>query len=59
MYKRQHIVAACVHGLFISNADAQIFAAGAERIISTDTVPTPYSSVKVSKMISDYLRSSE
>ncbi len=50
------VIAACVHGLFISRADAQIFAAGAERIITTDTIPTPYSSVKVSKLISDYLR---
>lgn len=51
------VTAACVHGLFISSADAQIFAAGADRIVSTDTVPTPYSSVKTTKLIASYLRS--
>jgi ribose-phosphate pyrophosphokinase len=50
------VIAACVHGLFISRADAQIFAAGAEKIVTTDTIPTPYSVVRVSKLISEYLR---
>jgi ribose-phosphate pyrophosphokinase len=50
------VIAACVHGLFVSRADAQIFAAGAERIVTTDTIPTPYSVVRVSKLISEYLR---
>ncbi|MEM2932537.1 MAG: ribose-phosphate diphosphokinase [Nitrososphaerota archaeon] len=53
------VIAACVHGLFISNADNQIISAGAERIITTDTIPTPHSYVKVSKLISEYLKNSK
>lgn len=51
-----HIVAACVHGLFVSGADIQIFKAGADKIICTDTISTPYSFVKTADLISDYLR---
>jgi len=47
----RRIVAACTHPLFVGKAAERILAAGAERIVGTDTVPGPYSIVSVAPLI--------
>ena len=45
------IYAACIHGLFIGNADERILQAGCDELVSTDTIETAYSKVSVAKEI--------
>jgi ribose-phosphate pyrophosphokinase len=47
----RRIVAACTHPLMLGNAAERILAAGAERIIGTDSVPGLYSAVSVAPLI--------
>jgi len=49
------IVVACVHALLIGDAFSRIIEAGAERIISTDTLPTEADVVSVAPLISEVL----
>ncbi|MCS7142805.1 MAG: ribose-phosphate diphosphokinase [Aigarchaeota archaeon] len=51
----RRVIAACVHGLFVGGADSKVFRAGADMILSTDTVDTPYSKVSVAEPIADLL----
>jgi ribose-phosphate pyrophosphokinase len=53
----KRIAVACTHGLFIEDAAVKIMKAGAEIILSTDTVQSKYSHVTVSKLIANYLNS--
>ncbi|MBS7650469.1 MAG: ribose-phosphate diphosphokinase [Candidatus Bathyarchaeia archaeon] len=50
------IVAACTHGLIIGEAEKTIRESGVTDIISTDTVPSKFSKVSVSTIISKALR---
>jgi len=43
----ESIYAACIHGLFIGNADERIIQAGANEIVTTDTIESSYSRVSV------------
>ena len=50
------VAAACTHGLFIGNAMEKIIEAGADIIVSTDTVGSPLSQVTVADLISSFLK---
>lgn len=57
--KRQgarRIAAACTHALFMGDAERRIRDAGADIIVSTDTVETEYSKVTVAGLVSEHLR---
>ena len=49
------IIAACVHGLMVGDAAKRILDAGADEIISSDTIPSKYSKYSVAKLFSDEL----
>lgn len=51
----ERVVAACIHGLFLGDAYSRILAAGAERVLSTDTVPSSHSAISVAGMIASHL----
>jgi ribose-phosphate pyrophosphokinase len=50
------VAVACTHGLFMGGAEEKMRAAGADLILATDTVETPYSHVTVAKLIAEYIR---
>ena len=50
-----NIYVACIHGLFIGNADDKILQEGAKEIVSTDTIESAYSKVSVAKEIAKLL----
>lgn len=43
----REVVVSCVHGLFVGDAADRLMGAGASALVSTDTVPSAYSSVSV------------
>ena len=45
------VYAACVHALLIGDAQKKILESGAEDIISTDSVPCPYSKVSIAPLV--------
>lgn len=47
------IIAACIHGLMVGDAAKKIIDAGAERIVSSDTIPSEYSKYSVAKILSE------
>jgi len=51
----RRVAAACAHGLFMGNAWARVKDAGAEVILSTDTVESPMSGVSVSGLLAEHL----
>jgi ribose-phosphate pyrophosphokinase len=51
------VAAACTHALFMPGAEERLREAGADLVIATDTVDTPYSVVSVASLIADQLRS--
>ena len=53
------IYVVATHGLFLDNAGERIISAGADRLISTDTVISDYSEVSVAKLIADVLRNND
>jgi ribose-phosphate pyrophosphokinase len=50
------VAAACTHGLFMGDATERIKEAGADIIVSTDTVLSPLSLVTVAGLIAGYLK---
>ncbi len=52
----RRVAAACTHGLFMGNATERITDAGADIIVSTDTVRSPLSQVTVAGLIAGYLK---
>ena len=53
----KRIYAACIHGLFIGNADERIMAAGCDEIVATDTIESSYSKVSVAGEVIKVLKS--
>jgi ribose-phosphate pyrophosphokinase len=51
----ERVAAACTHGLFMGGAEERIRDAGADLIVSTDTVRTPLSLVTVAGLVADHL----
>ena len=51
----KRVAAACTHGLFMGGAEERIRGAGADLIVSTDTVFTSLSQVTVAGLIADHL----
>ncbi|XES78318.1 MAG: ribose-phosphate diphosphokinase [Candidatus Bathyarchaeia archaeon] len=51
-----HVYTACVHGLFIGDAEKRILDAGVEEIVSTDSVPSHLSKVSLAPLIADALK---
>jgi len=51
------IYAACVHGLFIGNADERIIQAGCDGLVATDTIESSYSMVSVAEEVVKLLKS--
>ena len=51
------VAAACVHALFMPGAEERIKAAGADLIVSTDTVESSHAGVTVAGLIADRLKS--
>lgn len=52
----KNIQCICVHGLFVEDAYKKIINAGANRIITSNTIPNKYSKIDVSKLIIDRIR---
>jgi ribose-phosphate pyrophosphokinase len=51
-----HVYTACVHGLFIGDAEKRILDAGVEEIVSTDSVPSHLSKVSLAPLIANALK---
>ena len=51
-----HVYTACVHGLFIGDAEKHILDAGVEEIVATDSVPSHLSMVSLAPLISQELK---
>jgi ribose-phosphate pyrophosphokinase len=51
-----HVYTACVHGLLIGDAEKRILDAGAEEIVSTDSVPSHISKVSLAPLIAKALK---
>ena len=51
-----HIYTACVHGLFIGDAEKRILNAGVEEIVATDSVPSKNSKVTLAPLLSQALK---
>ncbi len=51
-----HVYAACVHGLFIGDAEKRILEAGVEEIVSTDSVPSKNSKVSLAPLFAQELK---
>jgi len=49
------VIAACAHPILVENAFTRIYEAGADSLVSTDTVPSPVSLVSVSGLIAQAL----
>ena len=45
------ITCACTHGMFLGNADKRILAAGADKIISTNSIPNKYARVDAVELL--------
>jgi len=52
----RQVAAACTHGLFIGAAEKRIRDAGADLIVSTDTVETGFSHVSVAGLVAEKLK---
>lgn len=52
----KRVYAACVHPLLIGGAEEKILKNGAEKIVGTDTMSSPISTVSVAPLIADALR---
>lgn len=52
----KRVYAACVHPLLIGGAGEKILKNGAEKIVGTDTVPSPIGAISVAPLIADALR---
>jgi ribose-phosphate pyrophosphokinase len=50
------VAAACTHVLYMPGAEEKIRKAGADPILSTDTIETPFSKVTVASLIADMLK---
>lgn len=50
------IFVACTHGLFINNALEKMIKAGADEIVSTDTIENVYSKVKIAPQIAKVIK---
>ena len=53
------VFAACVHPLLIGDAEDRIIDAGVEEVIGTDSVPSRYSKVSLSPLISQEIKAQE
>jgi len=53
------VAAACTHVLYMPGAEEKIRSAGADPIIATNTIETPFSRVTVAGLIADKLRQLE
>ncbi|MEA2053975.1 MAG: ribose-phosphate diphosphokinase [Candidatus Thermoplasmatota archaeon] len=52
----KEVYAACIHGLFVKNADERIMRAGCDRLIATDTIESRYSKASVAKEVAKLFR---
>ncbi len=50
------VAAACTHALFMPGAEERLKEAGADLVLATDTVETPYGVVSVADLIADHLK---
>jgi ribose-phosphate pyrophosphokinase len=55
-YGAKNVYIACTHGLFAGEAIKKITSAGCDEIISTDTVASEFSKVKIAPCIVDFLK---
>ena len=51
------VFVACTHGLFVGDSVRKIVAAGCDEIISTDTIKSDFSKVKIAPCISKLISS--
>jgi ribose-phosphate pyrophosphokinase len=56
-HKAKQVFIACTHGLFAGNASKKLFSAGSYEIISTDTIKSDFSTVKITPSIIQLLSS--
>ena len=54
--KAKKIYVSCIHGLFIGDAVRKLKSAKCDEIISTDTIMSEFSKVKISNTISKFLK---
>ena len=50
------VIAACSHPILVDNAFTKIYEAGADSLVSTDTIPSPVSYVSVANLIASALK---
>lgn len=50
-------VCVCVHGIFAQSAYADLIAAGAARVVTSNTIPHPTNAIDLSELIADGVRS--
>jgi ribose-phosphate pyrophosphokinase len=55
----EKVAAACTHVLYMPGAEEKIRKAGADPILATDSIETPFSKVSVAQLIADKLREFE
>ncbi len=55
----ERVAAACTHVLYMPGAEEKIRKAGADPILATDSIETPFSKVSVAKLIAEKLREFE
>jgi ribose-phosphate pyrophosphokinase len=55
----ERVAAACTHVLYMPGAEEKIRKAGADPILATDSIETPFSKVSVANLIADKLRELE
>ena len=53
------VIAACAHPVLVENAFTRIYEAGADSLVSTDTIPSPVSLVSVAGLIARALERSQ
>ena len=55
-YGAKKVFVSCTHGLFAGGAVKKLMSAGCDKIISTDTIVSDYSKVKIAPCISKLLQ---
>lgn len=49
----KEVIVACTHGVFVAGADAKILSSGAREILTSDTIPNPFSRVTVARVLAE------
>jgi len=58
LYERgaERVYVAAVHGIFVKGAEKRLFESGVRGVLTSDSIPSPYSKVSIAPLISNILR---